>query len=96
VRVMAALWLVLGIAIWNGFFDLYVSRAAREYLKLLADHQLGRGPDPDMAGIQANAIRSGIWASSLWAGLVVAAGWGTMWAMARSRKARSPKFEVRS
>ncbi len=26
-----ALWLVVGVAVWNGFFDLYVSRGAREY-----------------------------------------------------------------
>ena len=30
----AVLWLVLGVAVWNGFFDLYVSRGAREYGQL--------------------------------------------------------------
>ena len=85
---MAVLWLLLGVAIWCGFFDLYVSRGAREYLKLLADHQLGRGPDPDMMRIQEHAARTGALASTVWAGLVVAAGWGTIWA--------SSKFTVRS
>ena len=93
---MAVLWLVLGIAIWNGFFDLYVSRGAREYLKLLYEHELGRGPSPDMMRIQENAARTGALASTVWAGLVVAAGWGTMWVMARRAKLRSPNFEVRS
>ena len=84
-RVLAVLWLVLGIAIWNGFFDLYVSRGAREYLKLHADFQLGRGPEPDMAAVQAQAIHSGAWAASIWAGLVVFGGWATIWIASQRR-----------
>jgi len=82
-RVAAALWLVLGVAVWNGFFDLYVSRGAREYGQLRVEHELGRGPDPDMQDVMARAVRDGVWGSSAWAGLVVGAGWATLWAIRR-------------
>lgn len=78
-RVLAVLWLALGIALWNGFFDIYVSRGAHEYAKLRLEHELGRGPDPDMTGVMLRAQQQGVLWSSLWAGLVVAAGLGTTW-----------------
>ena len=73
------LWLVLGAAIWNGFFDLYVSRGAREYGQLRVEHELGRGPEPDMKEVMGRAQRDGAVAASLWAVLVIAAGAGTLW-----------------
>jgi hypothetical protein len=82
-RAAAGLWLALGVAIWCGFFDLYVSRGAREYLQLQAEYELGRGPEPAMAEVMARARRDGLVASSVWAGLVVAAGWGTLWGARR-------------
>jgi hypothetical protein len=32
-RALAALWVVIGVVIFNAFFDLYVSRGARELLQ---------------------------------------------------------------
>ena len=90
-RTIAVLWLVLGVAIWNGFFDLYVSRGAREYGQLRVEYELGRGPDPDMQDVMARAVRAGLWASTLWASLVVGAGWTTLW-----WGSRTSKFELRS
>jgi hypothetical protein len=87
-RVVAVLWLALGVAIWNGFFDLYVSRGAREYGQLRVERELGRGPEPDMNAIMASAQRDGVVAASIWASLVVLGGWGTIWV--------SSKFKVRS
>ena len=85
-RVLAALWLVLGAAIWNGFNDIYVSRGAHEYAKLRLEHELGRGPSPDMAGVMARAKRDGRIAGSIWAGIVVAGGIGTLYAAGKGRK----------
>ena len=76
--VAAALWLVLSVAVWNGFFDLYVSRGAREYLQLKAESELGLGPAPAMADVMARNTHDGLVAASIWATLVLAAGWGTI------------------
>ena len=94
-RVVAVLWLALGVAIWNGFNDIYVSRGAHEYLEKLHEFELGRGPNPDMTGVMVQAQRAGVQAASIWAGSVVAAGWGTIWVLTRA-KDRSSKSEVRS
>ena len=72
------LWLVVGIALWNGIFDLYVSRGAREYLQLRAEADLGLVPAPSMPEVMARAERMGLIAATLWAGAVVAGGWLTL------------------
>jgi hypothetical protein len=87
-RALAVLWLVLGVAVWNGFFDIYVSRGAHEYVKLVYKHELGRGPEPDADVVTGHAKRGGAIAATIWATIVMAAGWGTIWA--------SSKFKVRS
>ena len=84
VRVVAVLWLVLGVAIWNGFNDIYVSRGAHEFAKARLEHELGRGPAPDMLGVMDRAKRQGRLAGSIWATLVVAGGLGTIWIARRS------------
>lgn len=77
-RVAAALWVLVGIAVWNGFFDLYVSRGAREYLQLAAEAELGRGPAPSMVEVMARNRHAGAVAASIWAVLIVGAGWTTV------------------
>ena len=79
------LWLALGVAVWNGFFDLYVSRGAREYGQLRVEFELGRGPDPDMTGVLVNAQRDGVRAATLWAALVTGAGLATFYWARRSK-----------
>jgi hypothetical protein len=86
-RAAAVLWLALGAAVWNGFFDLYVSRGAREYGQLRVEHELGRGPDPDMTGVMARAQRDGVRAATLWAAVVVLGGWATIWIVRRPARA---------
>jgi hypothetical protein len=86
-RAVAVLWLALGAAVWNGFFDLYVSRGAREYGQLRVEHELGRGPDPDMTAVMARARRDGVRASTTWAGLIVLGGWASIWAVRRAARA---------
>jgi hypothetical protein len=83
-RLIAALWVVLGVAIWNAFFDLYVSRGAREYLQKQLEYETGRGPQPSMDEVMRRSRRDGLVMSSVWAGLVVAGGLGTLrWAALR-------------
>jgi hypothetical protein len=81
-------WLLFAAAVWNGFFDLYVSRGAREYLQLQAEFELGRGPAPAMAEVMARAARDGIWGASIWAALVLAAGWATIAAGVAAKRER--------
>jgi hypothetical protein len=84
-RLAAALWLLLGLAVWNGFYDLYVSRGAREYGQLRVEAELGRGSEPDMMEIMTRARRDGVKASTAWAALVVLGGWATIWIARRGR-----------
>ena len=79
------LWLAIGVAVWNGFFDLYVSRGAREYGELRVEFELGRGPNPDMTGVLVNAQRDGVRAATLWAALVTTAGLATFYWGQRSK-----------
>ena len=72
------LWLLLGVAVWNGFFDLYISRGAHEYLQRVAEAEVGRGPAPSMVDVMAHARHLGLVASTGWAVLVVGAGWVTL------------------
>ena len=84
-RTIAVLWLVVGIALWNGIFDLYVSRGAREYLQLRAEADLGIVPPPSMAEVMARAERMGLVAATLWAGAVVVGGWITIRIVGRAQ-----------
>jgi hypothetical protein len=78
-RLLAGLWLVAGLVIFNAFFDLYVSRGAREYLQKRAEFELRGGDEPQMDAVMAQATRDGWLMSGLYASMVVAAGWTTVW-----------------
>jgi hypothetical protein len=77
-RLMAVLWLVIGIAVFNAFFDLYVSRGAREYLQTRAEYELRGGAEPGMDVVMAQSVRDGWIMSTIWTGLIVGAGWTTL------------------
>ena len=79
-RTLAWLWLALGVALWCGVFDIYVSRGATEYLQKQAEFELHvRAEAPSMAAVLDHAQRMGASAASLWAGAVVGFGWLTIW-----------------
>jgi hypothetical protein len=90
-RALAALWLVVGLALWNGVFDLYVSRGAREYGQKAAEADLGQGPRVTMVEVMTGAKHDGIVAASLWTTLVVGCGWATIWIAARPRRPSLPE-----
>lgn len=75
---LAVLWLVIAVFVWNALFDLYVSRGAREYLQLLAESELGRISRPDMTQVMDQAKNMGIQGASIWAAIILAAGWATI------------------
>ncbi|MEZ5318642.1 MAG: hypothetical protein R2752_14680 [Vicinamibacterales bacterium] len=79
-RVLFLAWLAVGVAVWNGFFDLYVSRGARECLQRRAEYDAGLapGPAPAMAEVMATARHDGLIAASAWAVLVTGLGLVTL------------------
>jgi hypothetical protein len=88
-RAIAILWLVIGVALWNGIFDLYVSRGAREYLQLRAEAELGLVPEPSMTDVMSRAKRMGIVGASLWSLGIVVCGWLTLVVGRRSEDVRT-------
>lgn len=83
-RALGALWLVVGVVIWNAFFDLYVSRGAREYRERHAQFELGREPEPSMDRVMRQSVRDGWILSSVWTGVVLTAAAAT-WRWGRPR-----------
>jgi hypothetical protein len=77
-RFLAVAWLVVAAALWNGFFDLYVSRGAREYLQQEAEYAAGLGPDPALDDVMARARRHGVVAATLWTVVVLGLGWASL------------------
>lgn len=88
-RALVALWLVIGLVVWNGIFDLYVSRGAREYGQKAAEADLGQSPPVTMAGVMGQAKHDGVVAASLWAGLISGCGWLTVWLPGRDPRSPS-------
>ncbi len=77
-RAAMAVWIVLAVVVWNGIYDLLVTRGVKEYLFRWALHEAGRGPVVPMAEIMATTVRDAVWVSSLWAGVVLMVGFATL------------------
>ena len=85
-RILVLLWTIVGAVVWLGFFDLYVSRGAREYGQLQAEYELRRSDvAPSMDGVMGRAKHDGVVAASLWAAGVAVCGWLTVWAKSGGR-----------
>jgi hypothetical protein len=89
-RALAALWVVIGVVIFNAFFDLYVSRGAREYLQKRAEYELRGGPEPQMEAVMAQSTRDAWLMSAVWAGLVVGIAALTMTVMKPAQAVKDP------
>jgi len=94
-RVLAGLWLVVGIAVWNGFLDLYVSRGAREYGQKKAEADLGQGPQVTMTDVMTSTTHDGVVAGTLWAAGIVFCGWTTIWLASRGGRTQNPEPRTR-
>ena len=73
-RIGAALWIVVGIVVWNGIYDLLLNRAVNEFLFRTAQHEAGRGPEVEMSAIMGVAIADAVWIATIWACAIVLAG----------------------
>lgn len=82
-RWLVLAWAGMAVVVWNGFFDVLITRGAKEYVMRNAQARLGEGPAASMAAIMAQTSHDAAITSSLWAGTVLAAGWATIWFVRR-------------
>jgi hypothetical protein len=72
------LWLVLGVALWNGIFEMMVVRGVKEYLFRAALFDAGRGPLTPIAHVMDPAIYHATWVATLWSSVVMLAAMMTI------------------
>lgn len=82
-RIAVAVWLVVALVVWNGVYDLLMTRGIKDYLLRQALHQAGRGPDVSMTALIDLAITEAIWVSTLWASVILLAGLMTIRMLSR-------------
>jgi hypothetical protein len=73
-KIAAALWIVLGIVVWNGVYDLVVGQGIKEYLFRQALYQAGRGPAISVASVMDPFVSWGAYVATVWASIITLAG----------------------
>jgi uncharacterized membrane protein SpoIIM required for sporulation len=73
-RIAVAIWLIVALVVWNGVYDLLMTRGIKDYLLRQALHQAGRGPEVSMTALIDLAITDAMWVSTLWASVILLAG----------------------
>lgn len=68
-------WLLVGIVVGSAVFDWWMHGAIRDFQLRVAHFELGRGPEPALAALMAEARQSGLVRAATWGGLVTLAGW---------------------
>lgn len=82
-RIAVAVWLMVALVVWNGVYDLLMTRGIKDYLLRQALHQAGRGPEVSMTALIDLAITEAIWVSTLWASVILLAGLMTIRMLSR-------------
>ena len=77
-RIAVAVWIVVSIVVWNGVYDLLLTRGIKDYLLRNALHQAGRGPEVSMTAILDFTVTEAFWLSTLWASVILFAGLWTV------------------
>ena len=83
-RMLAGLWVVLAIVLWNGVYDMTMGEGIKEYLFRSALHEAGRAPSVSIATVLDPFVFEAVWVSTFWASLVMLAGLSTMRIMRRN------------
>jgi len=73
-NIAAAAWLIVAVVVWNGLYDLLLTRATKEVLLRAAMHEAGRGPLVSAAQMMGESIYDAVWKSTLAASLILLAG----------------------
>lgn len=77
-KIAVALWVVLGIALWNALYDHVLEKGVKEYLFRSTLHEAGRAPRVSIAEVLDPFLFDAVWVSTYWAGLVMLAGFVTI------------------
>ena len=67
-------WLIVGVLLWNGVYDMVLGQGLREYLFRSALHDAGRGPAMSISSVVDPYIVDAVWIATFWSSLVVLAG----------------------
>ena len=86
-RVGAVIWLIAAVVVWNGIYDLLLTRSVKEYLLRAALHDLGRGPQIPIKAAMDAAVYDAVWIATLWSGMILLAGLVTLRVMRHHRAA---------
>ncbi len=78
-------WLILGLLLWNGVYDMVLGQGLREYLFRSALYDAGRGPLMAVSAVVDPYIADALWISTFWASLVTLAGLLTIKVMRAER-----------
>jgi hypothetical protein len=73
-RIAVGIWLIVALVAWNGLYDLLLARSTQNYLFRTAMHDAGLAPAVDLTAALDYAVLEAVWISTLWAGLLLAAG----------------------
>lgn len=85
-RIAVALWLAIAVVVWNGIYDVLLTRGVKEYLLRSALHEAGRGPRIPMSQIMDVTVQDAVWVSTLWASILLLAGLVTIRLGRRARE----------
>ena len=77
-RFVLTLWLVLGVVLWNGIFEMLVVRGVKEYLFRAALFDAHRGPQIPIGAVMDPAIFNATWVATLWTSIVLLAAFVTI------------------
>ena len=77
-RTAVWIWIAIAVVVWNGLYDLLLNRAAKDYLFRAALYEAGRGPSVSLSDMMYIAVRDAALLSTLWAGILLAAGLWTV------------------
>jgi hypothetical protein len=77
-RIAVWLWIVLAVVVWNGVYDLLLTRGIKDYLLRNALHEAGRGPQVSMTALLDFTVSEAFWVSTLWASVILCAGLWTV------------------
>lgn len=79
-------WLLVSFAVWNGFFDILVTRGEKQYFLSQARYELGVGPRITIHEVMSRTIHDAVRIASIWAGVVFTAGLVATILFARERR----------
>jgi hypothetical protein len=87
--VVVAGWALVSFVVWNGFFDILVTRGEKQYLLSQARHELGVGPRTTIDEVMTRTIHDAVRVASLWALFVFVAGLGVTAVAVRAERGPS-------